>query len=243
MLLELLGDAGTAGDGAGAFDLAAFTETWVRGDAPPLPGYERGYSAPRRDGRGGVAAHLADNQRCRFLEWKRRPEDGVLWLRISGVVGLPADLLVAVCYLPPDCRRARLTEWIDTLISEVAEAMAVGLVMVVGDLNARTAEMPDGTADEAVPPRRSADTARPNAHGREVLRLCHATGLRIGNGRLPGDQPAQPTRKGQGGDGTAVIDYCLLCPRLLPLARSLTVSPAPTAGGDHCAFRLDIALH
>ena len=39
-----------------------------------------------------------------------------------------------------------------------------------------------------------------------------------------------------------MIDYCLCCPRLLPLAGSLTVSPTPPTGGDHCAIRLDITL-
>lgn len=124
LLLELLEDAGT-------FDVAAFTETWTRSDPPPLPGHERGFGAPRRDGRGGVAAHLADSLRGRAVEWKRRPADGVIWLRISGVAGLPGDLLLAVCYLPPNCRSAPLAEWFDTLANECAEAMALGLVLVV----------------------------------------------------------------------------------------------------------------
>ena len=90
----------------GGADVWLLTETWQRTSAqlPILPGMQRSYAAPRpggRDGSGGVAVYLSDTLACQAHVWRMRPRDGVLWLRMRGVWGLPCDLLVAVCYLPP----------------------------------------------------------------------------------------------------------------------------------------------
>ena len=219
-------------------------ETWLRGDATSLPGLRRTFSAPRGGDRGGVAQLVADELECQVHVWKSRPADGVLWLRYSGIPGLSADLLVAVCYLPPNQRPLVIKEWFQALEAECADARAAGLVLVGGDINARTAARADGPTGEGdtAPPRESVDR-KVNHHGRALLEFCEATGLRIANGRVAGDRPARPTSVGWDRSGTSVVDYFLCCPQLLAACESMYVSPVPpTASGDHCAVRLDIAL-
>lgn len=235
LLLGLQEDAGADIDGY------FFTETWLRGDPLHLPGLQRAFGAPRSDGRGGVAGYVADSLHCRAAVWRRRAEDGVLWLRMCGVHGLPGNLSIAVCYLPPGLSSAAAASWFETLADESAQAMAAGLVLICGDFNGRTAEEPDTPDGNAVPPRRSADPVLAG-HGRALLAFCHTTGLLLCNGRVAGDVPAQPTSRGQRGGAQAVVDYFLACPQLFPLVRSLSVAPAPPAGGDHCHLRLDISL-
>ena len=57
-MLDLQEDAGTD------LDIYAFTETWLHGNPPRLPGFEHAFGTPRPDGRGGVALYLADGWQC-----------------------------------------------------------------------------------------------------------------------------------------------------------------------------------
>lgn len=245
---ELLQELQEFAGGADNVDIACFNEIWqsTDQDLPPLPGMGRRYAAPRpgRQRRGGVAAYLADTLACRVAVWKRRAEDGVLWLRLQGIQGLPADLLLAVCYLPPQnsggCP-ADTPEWWAKLAEETAAAQALGLVLVAGDLNARTATEPDWPADNPAPARNSQD-ATCTARGRQLLAFCIGTDMRICNGRVAGDEQGCITSRGRSGEGRSVVDYFIACPRLMPLLRCLRVSAAPPAGLDHCILRLDITL-
>ena len=238
--------AGTTG---GAIHIAALTETWQHADLdlPDLPGMQRSFAAPRQAGevtRGGVAGYVADCLPCRVTVWRMRAAAGVLWLRVRGVKGLPGDLMLAICYLPPrgsgSCP-GNITEWWAALEDDCTQAEAVGLVLVTGDFNARTATQPDWPHDNATRPRRSQDQVY-DARGGQLLELCKNTGLRICNGRVAGDEGGSITSRGTSGQGRAVVDYMLACPRLLPLVQRLSVSQAPLAGLDHCALRIDIAL-
>ena len=227
----------------------ALTETWQHTDQdlPHLQGMQRSFSAPRQAGeraRGGVAAYLADSLPCTATVWRRRAANGVLWLRLRGVRGLASDLLLATCYLPPrgsgGCP-GDTTQWWAALEDDCAQAEALGLVLVVGDFNARTATQPDWPHNDVTRPRRSEDQVF-DARGGQLLGLCKSTGLRICNGRVAGDERGSITSRGTTGAGRAVVDYLLACPRLLPLVQRLSVSQAPLAGLDHCALRIDISL-
>ena len=73
-----------------------------------------------------------------------------------------------------------------------------------------TADMPVHT------PRRSQDVAV-NSSGRRLLELCKLTGMRIANGRVPGDEHGALTFLARGGIGGSVVDYILGSPAALPL--------------------------
>jgi len=80
----------------------------------------------------------------------------------------------------------------------VTSALTHGQVLVVGDLNARTGHLADFPANDdadthlqsgCLPTRivRNNQDAAVNVYGRKLLKLCHDTGVRIVNGRVPGD--------------------------------------------------------
>ena len=171
-----------------------------------------------------MAFYLADGWHCQVAVWRNRATDGVLWLWIRRVPGLPADLFMALCYLPPDLTTAAAHTWFDTLAEECAQAMASGLVLVAGDINARTAGRSE-SIDDVAQPGESVDTVI-NSHGRALLHFCCTTGLHMCNGRVAGDCPAQPTSRGRSGQANAMVDYYLACPRLTPRALSPSV-PGP----------------
>ena len=79
-------------------------------------------------------------------------------------------------------------------------------------------------------------TVRPNRWGTELLDLCCATGMRIANGRAPGDEEGQVTFVSQSQEGSSLIDYVLASPDALQLIQSLRVLPAPES--DHSALHL-----
>ena len=79
--------------------------------------------------------------------------------------------------LPPYLTVAAAHAWFDTLAEECAQAIASGLVLVAGDINARTAGRSEST-DDAAQPRESFDTVI-NSHGRALLHFCCTTGLRM----------------------------------------------------------------
>lgn len=182
---------------------------------PSVEGY-RLFSAPGPRGRGGVAALVSE--RCpasRVSLWRSRPEQGVLWVRLDGAGPGGATLLVVVAYLPPSNNTPE--DWFAELAVDWAAALGVGVPFLLGDLNAHTGTAEDWPPDQPdLPPRHSADRARVDARGKALLEFCQAHGVRILNGRAPGDEQGAGTsrgirvRGGRGGPPTSVVDYGLV---------------------------------
>ena len=148
-----------------------------------------------------------------------------------------------------------LEDYMSLLGDEVAEISAIPGAEVLGgmDANGHTGNLPDwedhaalleaaleeqGEAAEevllpcaalhaAVAPveRQSSCMAAPCAQGKAVLQLCSATGLLIGNGRVQGDRPGQPTCYSSE-HTPSVVDIFLFSPSLLSRAAELQVLPA-----------------
>ena len=180
--------------------------------------------------------------------WRSRPADGVLWVRLDGgpAQGLECPILLCACYLPPAgspaCPRDTAGWWA-ALAADWAEAAAVGAPLLAGDLNARTATLPDWPeGDEGWPPRRSRDGTA-NGHGQDLLAFCQATGARLCNGRLPGRQGAAPTSFGVSSRGRTVVDYFVASPTVWPQLARLRVSAGHPAAllSDHAALLLTLA--
>ncbi|OCH87190.1 hypothetical protein OBBRIDRAFT_711509, partial [Obba rivulosa] len=109
-------------------------------------------------------------------------------------------------------------------------------MIVVGDLNARTASLsplPDHLA-------RSSLDASTDARGRRLVSACHANDLVVLNGtRLDIDSPGIWTSHQY--NGTAVVDYVLASLSALPLCRAMAVSDK-TEWSDHAYISLDLEL-
>jgi hypothetical protein len=247
--------------GAGS-DIMAFTETWRREGslAPEIAGYTGyNFARPRRlqsnaDGppRGGIAIYFRDNIAQHVSrgvsEIDTDPSNSLAVLRISRAVGFEKDLYLIVTYINPKAPQSiwnLLEEWVTTL-------SARGLVLVVGDQNARTREDADfpvagpaeGDGDlNAVPTclvRRNQDP-RLNASGSKMLAICQRTGLRIANGRVAGDKEGALTfRSVVPNGGASAVDNVLACPFMFPLITCLQVKPA--AFSDHSAVSVQLTL-
>jgi hypothetical protein len=221
----VLSETGAEQSGAGRYSLPGF---WCVLNA----------ARARRSVQGGVAVFVRrDWRKYVKVVQGRREVEGVAWVRIA----LPgAQLLhLAACYLPPEDssirgstraeRGAKMIEEWGHLQEAAAGFQEVGMVVVAGDLNARTGVMPDWrphaweepgmeglappTRNVALPSRANEDAlVAGNAQGRCLLQFCNATGLAIMNGRLPGDVSGAVTFVAA--TGRSLVDYFVASPEL-----------------------------
>lgn len=241
-------------------DIYVATETWLgEGRAvPELEGFEAfGCPRPRAyNTRGGIACYVRHGLFSHVAVWRSCPYGCYIVLKLTSTPDA-APLFVVACYVPPVQANAFMHDIADVwerLGDEVSEAKGLGSVLLVGDLNAHTAGLPDFPAADAAAPdaaqgaegaatcsvRRSEDAARPaNSHGRQLLALCQQSGLRILNGRVCGDSAGALTYLGHNGSGS-LVDYALACPVSFHMVQSMLV--VPQVDSDHSALHLTVAL-
>jgi hypothetical protein len=242
-------------------DVAVLSETFLStlDPFPDLHGY-RGFNFPRAHqrsalgtaGRGGVAVYVTERLAERTTLWRQSHRGEYAWLRITDIPGWRRPLYIAACYFPPARGRGGggdITRGIDLLQSDLAEAQAEGLVLMAGDLNARTGRLTEthgmaydrhGTTaptdsllqgTPSGPPRSSQDTSV-NPRGRALLELCRITDMTICNGRAPGDQEGALTYICS--NGGSDVDYFIACPDLFALIDRMHVSLPDDFALDHC---------
>lgn len=241
-------------------DVLVFTETWLgEGQrAPDIAGYRAfHYNRPHAllagQARGGLACYFRNELYNHVTHVSADATNSFAVFKISRDVGFEQDLYLIVCYFVPQQNNsisiATRGIWTDLQDSVIA-AMSQGQVMVVGDLNARTGHTADFPADERVdvqvqlgPPPvctvRNNQDAVVNRHGRSLLALCHDTGLRIVNGRVPGDMAGSYTYVSPS-VGSSSVDYVVACPHAFGLVTRFSVVPAPCS--DHHALQFDLAV-
>ncbi len=234
-----------------------FTETWLgEGQrAPDIAGY-RAFHYSRPDAlqagqaRGGLACYVRQELHDYVRHISCDPTNSFAVLRVSKEAGFEQDLYLIVCYIAPRdstlISMATRDIWAQLEVS-VGTALSKGQVLVVGDLNARTGCGADYTVDSLVDDcqlgpvptctvRNNQDT-HVNSHGRELLRLCQRSGLRIVNGRVSGDETGAFTFVSPSG-GASLIDYVVACPSAFGLVSQVSVVPAPCS--DHLALQFEL---
>jgi hypothetical protein len=181
---------------------------------------------------GGVAVFASRAFKPRVSFVREHAMLGIVWVRVDLPAGAEGDpTFVAVCYLPPagspfyrGGHGHTMQEHWEALNADVAELSPRGSVMIMGDLNAHTAEEPDicGLVDDgahtgvapsaaavelramqaSMPQRRSSDARRAvGPMGRQLLTICQQHSMVILNGRLPGDTPGEYTFRQRGVGG------------------------------------------
>ena len=160
--------------------------------------------------------------------------EGILWLKFTATARPTSDFYLAACYFPPadstHWKRHRVTPF-DTLRDDVLDVCSFGSEFAVcGDTNARTGLRHDSVdadifdpvlinhlsaSDMVLPPPRASMDAGVNSFGHKLIDLCIASGLRILNGRLPGDTSGACTFYSKSNEGSSLIDYFLTHPKLV----------------------------
>ena len=172
-------------------------------------------------------------------------------LRVNNLAGFEKEQYLIVTYIAPSSSSISVAAgniWVG--IEEcVQRVLGRGMVLILGDQNARTGVRLDYPAGDLsgvgecllpVPTcsiRRNVDQ-EVNAHGLKMLTLCKKTGLRTANGHTEGDREGAFTYFAPSG-GASSVDYILACPAALTLIDSLQVVPA--AFSDHYAIRLQVS--
>jgi hypothetical protein len=245
---------------AGGSDILVFTETWLgEGQrAPDIAGYRafhfgRPHALQAGSHRGGVACYVRERLQQHVTHFSSDASNSFAVMRISKEAGFQRDLYLFVCYVVPrgSTRISMATRGIWVELQEcIGAALSRGQVLMVGDLNARTGTASDFSIDSIVDdefqigsgptcaPRNNQDTVV-NSHGRELLKLCHRTGLRIANGRVLGDELGCFSYVSPSGDAS-LVDYVVACPETFGLVTHLSVVPAPFT--DHQALQFELAL-
>lgn len=238
--------------------MLVFTETWLgEGQrAPDIAGYRAlHYSRPDAlqagQSRGGLACYVRQELHSHVQHVTCDPTNSFAVLRVSKEAGFEQDLYLIVCYVVPrDSTRISMASrgiWAQ-LEDSISAAISKGQVLVVGDLNARTGGGADYTMDTLLDDQfqtgpaptcvdRNSQDTQVNSHGRELLRLCQRTGLRIVNGRVSGDEAGAFTFVSPSG-GASLIDYVVACPNAFGLVTQFSVVPAPCS--DHLALQFDL---
>ena len=244
---------------AGGHDILVFTETWLgEGQlAPDIEGYRafhwaRPQALRSSSARGGMACYVRTQLHQHVTLEGGDASNSFAVMRISKDAGFERDLYLFVCYIVPrkDTRISIATRgiWAE-LRDSVGAALSKGQVLLVGDFNARTGHRADYRSSdlldeqhqfglEPICTQRNSQDAVVNPHGRELLRLCQQTGLRIANGRVPGDEPGRISYVSPKGHAS-LVDYVVACPRAFGLVTHLSVVPAPLT--DHLALQLELA--
>lgn len=235
-------------------DIIAITHTGHRPHhvAPQLTGFTcvvcNARSIKPED--GGVAVYARTGLDVRSVH--DLPVWGQSWVRVQGKSD--SDIIHAcVCYLPPVqsehfkkmCAGEKITaeRHRNMLFDQAAKYRAMGEVLIMGDLNARTRDADDraerSTALEweglqhagvaapsdlvhacvvctTVGKRTSRDHGNVNAHGTHLLQACKQQALVVFNGRLPGDDDGACTffQHGNADSGNSLIDYFVGSPGL-----------------------------
>jgi exonuclease III len=177
-----------------------------------------------------------------------------LWLKLdANFFGLYEDLFLCLAYVSPEssCHPASRDNLWNLLEEEIAEFSNHGQIIITGDLNARTGNLPDYATHDSdlhlpLPPdytvdsamRRKSEDKVVNNFGKELLDLCIASQLRIANGRILPDKNSgcftcfTPR-------GSSLVDYVILSQNLLSKIDRLQVGEI-SAASDHCPLYFDL---
>ena len=168
-----------------------------------------------------------------------------IWCQIDkSILGTDKHLYLCGAYIPPENSRHFSLDLFEELENEIANFRSKGLVMLLGDLNARTSKLndfnsPDGNRflptdllekSQCFSECRNNLDNTVNNHGKNVLNICKQFDIRIVNGRFRGDSLGNFTFHNTKGDST--LDYIICDQNLFSNIEYFLVQPS-TYLSDH----------
>lgn len=170
-------------------------------------------------------------RRCATYYSERWAADAsTLWVKVSPVGALGAPLLVAASYIPPassnKLQRCSAATRFERIARHVAQAAAVGAVVIAGDFNACVGVLSGATSAQ-----------RADLHGRLLQQLCADTGLELCTGEIPGDYLALGTYR----HANTRIDHIVASPLARPWLQHCSVNRR-RLDSDHFPLEVDLTL-
>ena len=159
------------------------------------------------------------------------------------------DIFVCFSYLCPANSTVLNREFMpddifDDLRSKIAKYNAMGQVILIGDMNARTYGLcdyfPEDIPDNEPEPKRNNMDYKSNSYGRKFVDLCREVPLRILNGRFLGDFLGSLTSFNP--RGSSCVDYSAVSPELLGAVWHFSVLPLLPTLADHCPIALGLKV-
>ena len=239
------------------FDIIALLETHsYHDDNTELLGFQAiSYSRPKasqaRKPSGGITvfykSHLKGIKIVKVAEH-------AIWIKLQKQnFHLKNDIFLGFSYLPPEIStfsQKHENDILDTLEEDLRCFCNLGEVVLLGDLNARTSndcEIIENDSDKFLPPHlnyqqdahlpvRVNQDMTSNKRGKALIDLCTASGLRILNGRKPGDSLGYFTCHKYNGSST--VDYGLCSENLFWAIPYFHVHAQLDDLADHCQISL-----
>ena len=247
-------------------DIVALLETHAFECDLSLPGFKLLYRKDRpiernsRKSFGGISVFVRDYVVDQMIikEVKSDNPDAV-WLKIKKqFLNSSIDLYVAFTYLSPvNSKNKNFSKNIfSRLRKEIEKFMALGAVIILGDLNARSGSRhdfisitndilyndPSLHSDDAIAGiRNSEDKQKLCKRGKELISMCRELDISILNGRSIGDLFGKITCFRA--NGCSVVDYGLCSNDFINHVSYFKVSTIMPWLSDHCAIELSIAAN
>ena len=190
---------------------------------------------------GGIAVFVR-NTVSNFVHHYKTSEFGI-YLKINNVIvnGVITDIIIACLYIPCEGSSFYNSRNEDNGLEEISDELErirddSTCLIVMGDLNARTSEMPDYIINDDVNylslpdwwsdsfslPRKSRDKNGPiNRYGRSLIDLCKKHEIHMLNGRSPNDPDGEFTFCAP--TGQSVVDYIIISSSLFDYVRNFQV--------------------
>jgi len=235
-------------------DIIALSETHcAKNKYVCLPGYysyQTYINYPGKRAIGGIA--LLIKKSIKPAVHIVKDADDFLWFKLDGhFFGLERDTYICAMYIPPEKSNYLKTrgdpDILDQIITDVAKYNKEGYVMLMGDINARTANLADyinNDSDNFTDPdgpsylidlqlgQRNSQDKTVNQRGRHLIDLCIQSRLRILNGRSLGDTCGYFTCHKK--NGSSVVDYCIANEEFLNKILCFKVHLLSANLSDHC---------
>ena len=203
---------------------------------------------------GGITVLIKEEIR-KGITYMPSTNSEYLWLKLSKeYFCLPSDIFMLAAYICPanSSFSGKAGNLFSLIESDIAKFSKNGKCIIYGDFNGRTGIDPDYCCNEeniskfintdeseiidSPIPRNNCDTSAIDQNGRALLDLCKSAGVRILNGRVPGDSLGYHTCFSHIGN-PSTIDYFLASPDLLETFKFLHINN-PTENSIHCQLNL-----
>ena len=146
--------------------------------------------------------------------WSNYLFQDTIWVKIIKLFEKP--IVMAAIYNPPKKSRYAddyLFDFIEKVVLDNYDETCS--ICLLGDFNARTANLPDSVQDDSfenldnqefVPPQRSSQDNSVNKYGHKLLDMCKHLDLYIVNGRCGDDKDVGKTTS----KNISTVDYCIV---------------------------------